>query len=425
MEKINVENIKSQSGSIAEFINLNPHIGVVKFVFAHPDDELGYSAGLIAQLAAINSTRLPESQLKMDILIATDGANGTKDRAQRKGLVNTRQMESMLGLSVLTGSPLAENIQLTGSPKAEYILDANTRIRFLGHRDSDIDQQTLEEELVAEFHNNGADLVVTHSPKAWDKSPQLENPYLAVQNHRDHALVSEAVSKAIARFEETGSENIPILLRHTWQRSDLNVQFDPDIKRSSFEAHHSQYSQNPDEMNRIIYELNYSENGYQEHYEVVNPDIKRGLNNTLIQRAGEILKKAPLNQANFLVEAFANTGVQNILILNTQFTRLKPWVWMKSYPQFKTMLSMEIDSETFDRKTFERYVREHQVDFVVMPELTDNNVHAIHQTAMFLSAVMHNEQYELPPHKIKGWGKLNKNATGTNLSDFDINIGVW
>lgn len=416
-----LEQQKTSKLGIAEFIERNPQIKTIKFVVAHPDDELGYTAGLVSELSKINALRSPEERMNMDFVIVTDGANGTKDRT-RTDLVKTRQIESVLGLSVVTGRPLSENLQLSDSARAEYQLDENTRIKFLGQRDSNIDQAELETELLEEIYANGADMIATHSTKPWSKSPQLQNPLLAVQNHKDHTTTAMAVKNVLGRMEEAGIENIPIMLKHTWGEGDLSVKFDATTKRQSFAAHHSQYSQNRDEMDRIIDELNKDGEEYFENYEILKSG-ELSLQNSLLQRAGEILQQEIVEADRFLNQAFERTGIRRVATLQTAEFLINTQPWNNLGAE---VLDLPIEESTFNQIEFERMIRQYKIDFLVIPpNLQEGTMGDIHRTVMFLSSVAHKEAGELEPQKVVGWAQMLHGRKGETLNEFDINIGVW
>ncbi|MBP9758493.1 PIG-L family deacetylase [Candidatus Dojkabacteria bacterium] len=410
--------------NLNEFLTNNPQIRNITFVFAHPDDIEGYAGGLVNRLATINEGKVQEDKYSLNFVVVTDGANGTQDVKDRDELIRTRQQEQLEGLKVLFNSPKGEEANNQGSTQQghqKYVFtQSNASVTFLNHPDSNVDEERLVDELDNVLKESGGDLIITHDKKEWGRPVSEKNPYLAVQNHSDHRKVSKAMLHLIGKLEDAGVEDIPILLRSKWEESDISVSFDGNIKKSALAEHNSQYIPNQVEMDRIVDELNAVESERFEFYEVVNPDLefKKRLKRTLLNVAGE-QAKVLMNREELLTESFKRFHIENIMLIgevpddNWKFDGTTP-------SRFK------IDENNWDRNIFERYIREHNIDFLVIPaDLPDNILDDIHAVMMFLSSVSHKGFEELKPHKIKGAAYAIKGTKGITLKQYLINIGLW
>lgn len=386
--------------SFTEFLIANPQIRNISLVFAHPDDPEGYAGGLLSQLAVINSQKSPVDRYTIDITIVTDGANGTTDLAVSANLAATRRIEQLAGLAIVLGD--------------QYNF---TSINFLDHPDSKIDIAKLTTEIAELVDRNGSDLIITHDTKKWGYPSSNPNPTMAVQNHADHRDTANAVITVIARMEDAGSDNIPLLLKATWEPADIEVEFDPQTKLEALKAHTSQYSPT---MGDIVHQLNRGEQRYKENFAFAKQEARRQerMRSALFQIAGVRGKNPPaFNQ--FLAETFAQECISRVLLINDTLAS----TWTMEGLSFDR-LCLSIDS--WDQDEFERFVRENQIDFLVIPyDLSGVISEGIHKVMAFLSCVSHPGFESTQLHKIKGTAQLMPNANPADITSYQINIGLW
>lgn len=410
--------------NLNEFLGNNPQVKNITFVFAHPDDIEGYAGGLVNRLAKINASRNQEERYSLNFVVVTDGANGTKDATDRAELVRTRQQEQLEGLKVLFNSPEGEEPEeliSTQQGQQKYAFtQANASVTFLNHQDSNVDQERLVNELEVVLAESGGDLIITHDSREWGRPVSEENPYLAVQNHSDHRAVSKSVSNLLAKLEDAGVENIPILLRPTWEASDISVGFESNNKKLALSKHDSQYSVNQLEMNKIVDELNAVGSERFEFFELVDLEEEHTtvFRNTLLSLAGEQARLL-MKPEQQLAETFTRFNIRNVLLLGE--IPEEPW---KLNDSNVTKLLLTI--ENWNRDIFERYIRENKIDFLVIPsDLPVNILDDIHSVMMFLSSVNHEGFEAQDTQKIQGAAYALQKTKGTTLNDFIINIGLW
>lgn len=407
--------------NLSEFLATNPGIRNINFVYAHPDDIDGYSGGLVSRLAGINASRSADAKFNFNFVVVTDGANGTKEAINRRQLIDQRQMEQLNSIKTLFNTPEVPEILSENGKDRALLTESNVKVTFLNHPDSNLYEERLVEELASELFTDGTDLIITHDSQSWGKPERFKGTTRSVQNHYDHQSVSKAVSDTIGKLEQSDVENIPVMLRAKWGKtnSDLAVNFNPEAKRRALQAHESQYQQNNAEMDRIIDEMNDVEGEKFEFFEIVNPEIRRqfAFKDRLVELVGHSIQSNIIS-TEVIHQSFASKNIKKILLLNGMAA--EPW-------QFPGIEVERLDiTEGFDPKQLELYTRTNEIDMYVIPfDLPTKARRELDRISKFLSSVNHEGFETIKPHKVKAEAIALKEGKGENLNDYSINIGEW
>ncbi|MEI7580136.1 MAG: PIG-L family deacetylase [bacterium] len=269
--------------NVFEYLQLN-NIKKITFVFAHPDDLEGYAGGLFHQLMELGD-RLG---LNVKLVVATDGANGTKNQLDRNGLITTRQNEQLAGLDYL------------GMPKEVQ----QTNVDFFNIVDGTLAEHEteFEEHLQEQFAIVAPDLVITHNLEVMGRSGNLrqgeENDF--VQNHPDHRATARVIQKL---RQEGGVLAGKQVLQASWSPKDnkLTAGYQAGLKIEALRQHQSQHSQNHQEMDAIEYDLNnYGDQlPRYEFFAELEPAAAEPIKQTLFTAAGAVIENAVFSRLDF------------------------------------------------------------------------------------------------------------------------------
>ena len=192
-----------------------PNLMAMRRVLAtapHPDDNEVGAGATLAKLIGLGA--------RVDWVVATDGAVGTQDPAQRPSLVDTRRREQEAAIDLLGGGGL----QWLGFPD-------------LGLRDRRADLTTAVFRVI---RSAAPDLVM------------CPDPWMPYESHPDHRTLGMAVSEAVSLVhfpmvepEAGGPVEAPAIAYYgtAWPNTRVDVTETFDQKLSAMWAHASQFAE--------------------------------------------------------------------------------------------------------------------------------------------------------------------------------------